>query len=171
MEIDRNGMEILGERPAWSMNDTAKVSRLDATVAEINRLKTYYGHLVADLDASGYAKDIGAGDTARFLSQRYLIDPVEARRDVRLATALPKYDTVSAALPDPANPFPDHTSGNASDTAADAEATGRDEANHSAAADTEGNPADEATAAATAAANDTGGNADADGDESAVRGR
>src|SRR6266496_3817658 len=134
------GMEILGERPAWSMNDTAKVSRLDATVAEINRLKTYYGHLVADLDASGYAKDIGAGDTARFLSQRYLIDPIEARRDVRLATALPKYDTVSAALPDPANPFPDHTSANTSDIAADADDAADAEAT-AAASDTEGNAA------------------------------
>ena len=68
------GMEILGERPAWSLNDAEKVSRLDATVAVINSMKTYYLQLVADLDASGHAKDIGAGDTARFLSQRYL-DP------------------------------------------------------------------------------------------------
>ena len=68
------GMEILGERPAWSMSDSEKVSRLDAAVAEINRLKTYCLHLTADLDASGYAKDIGAGDTARFLSMRYRID-------------------------------------------------------------------------------------------------
>ena len=100
-------MEILGERPAWSMTDSEKLSRLDAAVAEINRLKTYYLHLVGDLDASGYATDIGAGDTARFLSTRYRIDTAEARRDLRLAKSLTKYQAVAAALPDPATPFPD----------------------------------------------------------------
>src|SRR5215216_6017265 len=109
------GMEILGERPAWSLNDAEKVSRLDATIAVINSMKTYYLQLVADLDASGHAKDIGAGDTARFLSQRYLIDPVEARRDLRIATALPKYAAVSDALPDPANPFPNDNEAAAAD--------------------------------------------------------
>ncbi|TCO30150.1 HNH endonuclease [Kribbella steppae] len=99
-------MEILGERPAWSMTDSEKLSRLDAAVAEINRLKTYYLHLVGDLDASGYANDIGAGDTARFLSTRYRIDAVEARRDLRLAKSLAKYQAIAAALPDPATPFP-----------------------------------------------------------------
>ena len=39
------GMEILGERPAWSMTDSEKLSRLDAAVAELARLKTYYLHL------------------------------------------------------------------------------------------------------------------------------
>ncbi|TCO49360.1 HNH endonuclease [Kribbella antiqua] len=109
-------MEILGERPAWSMNDSEKLSRLDATVAVIGGLTTYYLQLIADLDASGYAKEIGAGDTARFLSERYLIDAAVARRDLRLANALPKYDAVSAALPGPAAPFPDTTAHAAADT-------------------------------------------------------
>ncbi|TCO22268.1 HNH endonuclease [Kribbella steppae] len=99
-------MEILGERPAWSMTDSEKLSRLDAAVAEIHRLKTYYLHLAGDLDASGYANDIGAGDTARFLSTRYRIDADEARRDLRLAKSLTKYQAIAAALPDPATPFP-----------------------------------------------------------------
>ncbi len=114
-------MEILGERPAWSMTDSEKLSRLDATVAEVNRLKTYCLHLVGDLDASGYAKDIGAGDTARFLSLRYRIDSVEARRDVRLAKGLAKYEAVAAALPDPAHPYPRESNVDA-DPDADADA-------------------------------------------------
>ena len=102
------GMEILGERPAWSMTDSEKLSRLDAAVAEISRLKTYYLHLVGDLDASGYAKDIGAGDTARFLSTRYRIDPAEARRDVRLARALSQIPTRTLDPRRPGRPPPRH---------------------------------------------------------------
>src|SRR5204863_246232 len=49
----------------------------------------------------GYAKDVGAGTTARFLALRYRIDATEARRDVHLANALPKYPAVAAALPHP----------------------------------------------------------------------
>lgn len=100
-------MEILGERPAWSMTDSEKLSRLDATVAELHRLEAYYLQLIADLDASGYAKELGAGDTARFLSTRYRIDSVQARRDLRLATTLPKYDAVADALADPARRLED----------------------------------------------------------------
>src|SRR3989442_9749487 len=68
------GVEILGERPAWSMTDSEKLSTLDAVVAERARLKTVELQLIADLDQSGYTKDIGAGDTARLLSLRYRID-------------------------------------------------------------------------------------------------
>lgn len=103
-------MEMLGERPAWSLNDTEKLSRLDATVAELSRLKTYYLQLIADLDSSGYAKEIGAGDTARLVSTRYLVDLPEARRDVRTANSLHRYQAVATALPDPAVPFPADTS-------------------------------------------------------------
>jgi hypothetical protein len=103
--VDR--MEMLGERPAWSMSDSEKLSTLDAVVAERARLKTVELQLIGGLEESGYAKEIGAGDTARLLSQRYRIDAVEARRDVRLATALAKHPAVAAALPDPATPFPD----------------------------------------------------------------
>ena len=141
-------MEILGERPAWSMNDSEKLSRLDATVAELNRLKTYALHLVGDLDASGYAKDIGAGDTARFLSLRYRIDSVEARRDVRLARSLAKYEAVAAALPNPAAPFSESPT---TDTPADPDEAG---------ADAPADP-DEATLAAEAAGADDAADTDA----------
>lgn len=94
-------MEILGERPVWSMSGGEMVTALDATNAEIARLRTYALQLTGGLETIGYAKEIGAGTTARFLTLRYRVDATEARRDVHLATALPKYPVVAAALPDP----------------------------------------------------------------------
>ncbi|WP_329000527.1 HNH endonuclease [Kribbella sp. NBC_00709] len=95
-------MEILGERPVWSMSSGEMVSTLDATHAEIARLETLALHLTAGLEAIGYAQEVGAGTTARFLTFRYRIDATKARRDVHLANALPKYPAVAAALPDAA---------------------------------------------------------------------
>ncbi|TDO59063.1 uncharacterized protein DUF222, partial [Kribbella sp. VKM Ac-2571] len=94
-------MEILGERPVWSMSGDEMVSTLDATYAEIARLETLALRLTAGLETIGYAKDVGAGTTARFLTFRYRVDATKARRDVHLANALPKYPAVAAALPDP----------------------------------------------------------------------
>ncbi|HZX04778.1 HNH endonuclease signature motif containing protein [Kribbella sp.] len=100
-------MEILGARPVWSMSDSEKLSALDAVVAEEARLLTLRWQLTAGLDASGYAKELGAGDTARLLSARYRQDLKDARRDVRLANRIAAYTATGAALPDPAVPFPD----------------------------------------------------------------
>ncbi|MFG1815715.1 DUF222 domain-containing protein [Kribbella sp. NPDC049174] len=93
-------MGLLDERPVWSMSGGEILSGLDAVNAEIARLKTRGLHLVARLDDTGYANEIGAHDTVRLLTFRYRLDSIEAHRDVRLARALPKYPTVSAALPD-----------------------------------------------------------------------
>ncbi|MFI5690703.1 hypothetical protein ACIA58_02595 [Kribbella sp. NPDC051586] len=73
------GMELLGERPVRSMSDSEKLS--------------------------GYATELGAGDTARLLTLRYRTDATEARRQVRLATHLTKYAATTTALPDPSMPF------------------------------------------------------------------
>ncbi|RZU19806.1 hypothetical protein EV645_2026 [Kribbella rubisoli] len=59
-------MEVLGERPVWSMSESEKVSALDAVVAEKARLETLELHLIAAIDQSG------------------------ARRQVRIATHLTK---------------------------------------------------------------------------------
>ncbi|TCO33435.1 HNH endonuclease [Kribbella steppae] len=93
-------MELLGERPVWSMSGVEMLTTLDAVKAEVARLQTYGLHIVAGIENTGYAEEIGAHDTARLLTFRYRLDSVEAHRDVRLARALPKYATVSAALPD-----------------------------------------------------------------------
>ncbi|TQJ00300.1 HNH endonuclease signature motif containing protein [Kribbella jejuensis] len=102
-------MEILGARPVWSMSDSEKLSALDAVVAEEARLKTLRWQLTASLDASGYAKELGAGDTARLLSTRYRQDLKDTRRDVRLANRVAAYTATSAALPNPTTPFQNPT--------------------------------------------------------------
>ncbi len=94
-------MEILGERPVWSMSGSEMLSSLDAAFAEIARLETFALHLMAGLETTGYAQELGAGTTARLLTFRYRIDATKARRDVHLATTLPKYPAVAAALPNP----------------------------------------------------------------------
>src|SRR3954453_6172113 len=94
-------MELLGERPTWSMSGSEMLSTLDQLDAELARLETYRLHLIAGLDTIGHAKEIGAHDTAQLIEFRYRLDRTRARRDVRLATALAKYDAVAAALPAP----------------------------------------------------------------------
>ncbi|TDO60905.1 5-methylcytosine-specific restriction protein A [Kribbella sp. VKM Ac-2571] len=91
-------MRVLDERPVWSMSDSEKLAALDDVQAEINRLQVRRLHLSAGLDASGYAKEVGARDTAQLLSVRYRLDPADVRRDLRLASALHKYPAVDAAL-------------------------------------------------------------------------
>ncbi|MGY4769158.1 DUF222 domain-containing protein [Kribbella sp. CWNU-51] len=98
-------MEILGERPVWSMSGGEMLSSLDAAFAEIARLETFVLQLIGGLETTGYAQELGAGTTARLLTFRYRIDATKARRDVHLATSLEKFPAVAAALPNP-NPNP-----------------------------------------------------------------
>ncbi|MGY4773270.1 DUF222 domain-containing protein [Kribbella sp. CWNU-51] len=97
-------MEILGQRPVWSMSGSDMLSTLDATYAEIARLETSALHLIAGLETTGHAQELGAGTTARLLTFRYRIDATKARRDIHLATSLDKYPAVAAALPNPDHP-------------------------------------------------------------------
>ena len=95
-----DGMELLDERPVWSMSGAEMLAGLDelhvlATRVEFRRLE-----LLAGLHANGYAKEVGARDTAHLISIRHRLDPVDVRRDLKLATALPKYPAVQAALTD-----------------------------------------------------------------------
>src|SRR5215211_2359453 len=92
------GMELLGERPVWSMSGSETLSALDQVDAELARLQSDRLRLVAGLDDIGYAEELGAHDTARLLEFRYRLNGIDARRDLRLARALPKYPTVSDAL-------------------------------------------------------------------------
>ncbi|WP_406053811.1 DUF222 domain-containing protein [Kribbella sp. NBC_00889] len=97
-------MELLDERPIWSMSGSEMLSALDAVDAELAQRQTYRLQLIAALDDIGHAHDIGAHDTVQLLAFRYRLDRPVAHRDVRLARALPKYRTVSAALTDDAIP-------------------------------------------------------------------
>ncbi|MFC5264635.1 DUF222 domain-containing protein, partial [Kribbella qitaiheensis] len=111
-------MEILGERPVWSMSDSDQLAALDAVHAEISRLQTYHLQLLAAYDATGHAATLGAGDTARLLAFRHRLDPGVIKRDLALAKALQKYPAVADALP-PVNPDTD-TDGPDAAAAADA---------------------------------------------------
>jgi len=114
-------MEILGARPVYSMSGSEQLLTLDAARTEIARLQTLSLHLMAGLDESGHAKELGAGDTVELLSLRHNLHPREVRRDLTLAKALPKYPAVTAALPDPAADLDDHL---ASDADPDADLEG-----------------------------------------------
>ncbi len=125
-------MEILGERPVWSMTGSEMLSSLDAAFAEIARLETFALHLMAGLETTGYAQELGAGTTARLLTFRYRIDPTKARRDVHLAKSLPKYPAVAAALPNPhhtaADPADEDETGETGENGAGADGAGADDA-------------------------------------------
>ncbi|WP_134111547.1 HNH endonuclease signature motif containing protein [Kribbella pratensis] len=94
-------MELLGERPAWSMSGAEVLSTLDRLDADLARRETYRLQLIARMDVLEHAQEIGAHNTAQLLEFRYRLDRSRALRDVRLARSLAKYDAVSAALPDP----------------------------------------------------------------------
>ena len=91
-------MDDLGARPLWSMADSELLPALDSLDAEINRLLGVRLQVIARIEESGYAQEIGARDAAELLSFRYRQDRAEAWRDVRLARALPKYEAVRTAL-------------------------------------------------------------------------
>ncbi|WP_410787885.1 DUF222 domain-containing protein [Kribbella sp. C-35] len=93
-------MELLDERPVWSMSGSELLSTLDALEAEAAHRETYRLAVIAAIESTGYAAELGARDTAELLRFRYRQDAPVARRALRLAQALPKYHAVSSALDD-----------------------------------------------------------------------
>ncbi|RZT26769.1 HNH endonuclease [Kribbella sp. VKM Ac-2569] len=93
-------MELLGERPVWSMSGSELLSTLDALEAEAAHRERYRLAVIAAIESTGYAAELGARDTAELLQFRYRQDAPVARRALRLAQALPKYPAVASALDD-----------------------------------------------------------------------
>ncbi|MEV6267248.1 DUF222 domain-containing protein [Kribbella sp. NPDC051936] len=91
-------MELLGERPAWSMSGGELLSTLDTLEAELARLEAYRLSVIAAIESTGYAQELGARDTAELLRFRYRLDSPAARRTLRLAQTAPHYPAVSTAL-------------------------------------------------------------------------
>ena len=91
-------------RPAYTMSGSEALSALDALHIEAATRDTYRLELLARLEETGYAKEVGARDTTRLLSMRHRLDASTVRRDLKLATNLAKYQAVTAALPDPPTP-------------------------------------------------------------------
>ncbi|WP_132144608.1 HNH endonuclease signature motif containing protein [Kribbella antiqua] len=104
-------MNLLGGRPVWSMSGSELLSGIDTLDAEIARLQTDRLHMVAQVDEIGYAEELGARDTVQLLEFRYRMNGYDARRDVRLARALPRYHGVSAALAEHDTPGGDDSTG------------------------------------------------------------
>ncbi|MET9311511.1 DUF222 domain-containing protein [Kribbella sp. NPDC003505] len=91
-------MELLGERPVWSMSGSELLSTLDEVEAELARREAYRLSVIAAIESTGYAAELGARDTAELLRFRYRLDAPAARRTLRLAQAAPQYPAVAAAL-------------------------------------------------------------------------
>src|SRR4051812_29700578 len=100
-------MDAVGERPVWSMSGGEMLSTLDQLDAALARMETYRLQVIAGLDGVGHAQEIGAHNTVQLLEFRYRLDPARARRDVRLALSLAKYEAVKAALPTTDQPITD----------------------------------------------------------------
>ncbi|TDW14927.1 DUF222 domain-containing protein [Kribbella kalugense] len=88
------------DRAPELMSDQELVHALDQADSDLARIETRRLRLVAALDRSGYAEQVGARDTVQYLEYRYRLDHYRARRDVHLARALPKYPAITTALPD-----------------------------------------------------------------------
>ncbi len=101
-------MEISQLLPPSTLVDSALLSTVDGVEAAISALKAYRLKLIADLDQRGLATEQGARDTVELLSLRHHLNRREVKRDLKLAKALPKYDAVTTALPDPTHPAPPH---------------------------------------------------------------
>ncbi|MET9317252.1 DUF222 domain-containing protein, partial [Kribbella sp. NPDC003505] len=91
-------MELLGERPVWSMSGSELLSTLDEVEAELARREAYRLSVIAAIESTGYAEELGARDTAELLRFRYRLDAPAARRTLRLAQTAPHYPAVAAAL-------------------------------------------------------------------------
>ena len=81
------------------MSDSELLLALDAVHDELTRLGTYRLELLARCEETGQAKALGARDTVELITFRHRLSPQDVRADVKLAQALPKYETVTAALP------------------------------------------------------------------------
>ena len=87
------------DRPPELMSDAELVCALDQVDADLARRETYRLRVVAAMDKSGYAEEVGARDMVQYLERRYRLNHYCARRIVLLGRALPKYPAVAAALP------------------------------------------------------------------------
>ncbi|HEY3556319.1 MAG TPA: DUF222 domain-containing protein [Kribbella sp.] len=93
-------MDVLGGRSVVALGDHELLPVLDDLDAEIIQLEALRLQVVARIEESGYAKELGARDTVDLLAFRHRRDRADVWREVRLARALPKYAAVDAALAD-----------------------------------------------------------------------
>jgi hypothetical protein len=145
------------------MSGSQALTTLDALHDETARRETYRLQLMAHLHQSGYANELGAPDLATLLATRHRLSPIQVRADLKLATLLPKYELVTAALPTPFDPHPDPDSDEADTDTADTAGTGTGTDADAAGTDTAGTVGTDPDAAGTEpdAAETAGTDADA----------
>ena len=100
-------MEALEMRPPWMQSGSELLTTLDTLERAISAAQTYRLQVLARLDETGHAKEVGARHTAELVSRRHRLNPADVKRDLKLAEDLPKYPTVTAALPDPYSDDPE----------------------------------------------------------------
>ncbi|HEY3562569.1 MAG TPA: DUF222 domain-containing protein [Kribbella sp.] len=91
-------MDVLDGRSVMSLSDAEIMPVFDSIDAEINRLEGIRLQLIARIEDTGYAQELGARDAIDLVSKRYRRDRAEVWRDVRLARALPRYAATGTAL-------------------------------------------------------------------------
>ncbi|HZX03457.1 HNH endonuclease signature motif containing protein [Kribbella sp.] len=102
-------MDVLDGRSVVSLSDGELLPALDAIDVQITRLEELRLQLIARIEDTGYAQELGARDAVELVSRRYRRDRAEAWRDVRLAKALPKYKAIATALDAPQGARPMRT--------------------------------------------------------------
>ncbi|HZX07582.1 MAG TPA: DUF222 domain-containing protein, partial [Kribbella sp.] len=88
---------ILDGRQVVALGNHELLPALDQLDTELNHLEALRLQLIARIEDTGHAQELGARDTVELLSFRHRRDRTEAWRDVRLARALPKYTAVANA--------------------------------------------------------------------------
>ena len=94
-------MELPEMRPPYVQSGSELLTTLDTLQRAISTAQTYRLQLLARLDETGHATDLGARDTTDLISVRHRLNRTDVKRDLTLAKDLTKYPTVTAALPDP----------------------------------------------------------------------
>jgi hypothetical protein len=80
------------------MSGSELLSTLDTLYADLARRESYRLSVIAAIESTGYAEELGARDTAELLRWRYRLDAATARRTLRLAQTAPHYPAVAEAL-------------------------------------------------------------------------
>ncbi|MBP2355166.1 hypothetical protein JOF29_006276 [Kribbella aluminosa] len=104
-------MDVLDGRSVVSLSDGEVLPALDTVDATITYLEEVRLQLIARVEDTGQAQELGARDAVELVSKRHRRDRAEVWRDVRLAKALPKYNAIATALTNgiqlPTNPDTD----------------------------------------------------------------
>ena len=84
-------MELPEMRPPYVQSGSELLTTLDTLQRAISTAQTYRLQLLARLDETGHATDLGARDTTDLISVRHRLNRTDVKRDLTLAKDLTKY--------------------------------------------------------------------------------